>query len=320
MLSIKILAYRYLTVGGFIADYTTWRWDFWSITIANVFVQLLAFICLRETYPPRILGKEAARIRRKTGNKDLHTEWDDPERTLTKLYIRSFSRPWKLLFTQPIIQVLACYNAYNYGILYLFISTFPTLWEEKYGESVGIGGLNFISIAAGNLIASQICAPCNDAIYKILKRRYNYTTDQEGIPEFRLPLMVIGALVTPIGLFWYGWSAQAGIFWLMPNIGVALYAAGSLICYQCIQVYIVDSYTSYAASAMAATTFLRSLCSFSFPLFAPYLVKALGYGWEGTLLGCIAIVLGIPTPFVLWRWGAKIREKSPFCAGNMVHN
>jgi hypothetical protein len=117
----------------------------------------------------------------------------------------------------------------------------------------------------------------------------------------------------------YGWSAQEHAFWLMPNIGVALYAAGSLICYQCIQVYILDAYPSYAASATAATTFLRSLCSFSFPLFAPYLVDKLGYGWEGTLLGCIAVVLGVPTPFVLWNYGARIRERSSFCAGNVVH-
>jgi hypothetical protein len=105
----------------------------------------------------------------------------------------------------------------------------------------------------------------------------------------------------------------------MPNIGVALYAAGSLICYQCIQVYIIDAYPAYAASATAATTFLRSLCSFSFPLFAPYMVKALGYGFEGTLLGCIAVVLGVPTPFVIWKYGAWIRARSPFCAGDVVH-
>lgn len=105
----------------------------------------------------------------------------------------------------------------------------------------------------------------------------------------------------------------------MPNIGVALYAAGSLICYQCIQVYIIDAYTSYAASATAATTFLRSLCAFTFPLFAPYLTKYLGYGWEGTLLGGIAIVLGVPTPFLLWKYGASIRKRSSFCAGTVVH-
>jgi hypothetical protein len=111
-------------------------------------------------------------------------------------------RPWKLLFTQPIIQVLACYNAYNFGILYLFIRTFPELWEKRYGESIGVGSLNFISLVVGNLAASQIFAPCNDAIYRTLMRRYDYLEDMDEVPEFRLPLMVFGAIVAPVGLFW----------------------------------------------------------------------------------------------------------------------
>ena len=49
---------------------------------------------------------------------------------------------------------------------------------------------------------------------------------------------------------------------LMPNIGVALYAGGSLICVQYIRTSIIDAYTSYAVSAFAATTFLRSLAAF----------------------------------------------------------
>lgn len=304
-------------------------------------VQLLASFYLRETYPARILSRKAARLRAETGNEAFHTKWDEPDRTLASLFLRSLSRPWRLLLTQPIIQVLGCYNAYNFGILYLFIRTFPTLWENQYGERSGIGGLNCISLVAGNLMGSQFCSPCSDTIYKILKRRSSLPKDVDEIPEFRLPLMVIGSILTPIGLFWvslvpficfiletlleliqlpqYGWSAQGHLFWLMPNIGVALYGAGLLICYQCIHVYIVDCYTSYAASAFAAATFLRSLCSFAFPLFAPYLVEVLGYGWEGTLLGCIAIVLGVPTPFILWKYGAKIRTRSRFCAGDVVH-
>ncbi len=105
----------------------------------------------------------------------------------------------------------------------------------------------------------------------------------------------------------------------MPNIGIALYSAGSLIGVQCIRVYLIDAYPAYAASASAATIFLRSLTAFSFPLFAPYLSKALGYGWEGTLLGCIAIALGIPAPLIIWKYGAKIRAKSPYCAGHTIH-
>lgn len=46
--------------------------------------------------------------------------------------------------------------------------------------------------------------------------------------------------------------------------------------------------------------------------------EGLGYRWEGTLLGLVAILLGIPAPVLMWRYGARIRAKSPFCAGEVV--
>ena len=143
-------------------------------------------------------GQETRSLKRKTGNKELHTEWDDPERTNGKLWKRSLKRPWKLLFAQPTIQILALYQAYNYGILYLFISTYTTLWEDSYNETVGIAGLNFIVIAIGNLLASQICGPLNDKIYKYIKRKNGQGEDDKGTPEYRIPLMLIGAIISPI--------------------------------------------------------------------------------------------------------------------------
>jgi hypothetical protein len=88
-----------------------------------------------------------------------------------------------------------------------------------------------------------------------------------------VPLMFIGSALIPVGLFWYGWSAQARIHWIMPNIGAAIFGAGAIICFQCMQTYIVDSYVRYAASGVAAAVVLRSLAGFGFPLFAPAMVR-----------------------------------------------
>ena len=46
------------------------------------------------------------------------------------------------------------------------------------------------------------------------------------------------------------------------------------------------------------------------PLAGPAMYKALSPQWAGTLLGLLEVVL-IPIPFVFYRWGAKIRMKSP---------
>ena len=224
---------------------------------------------------------------------------------------RSLTRPFKLLGTQQIVQVLALYMAYLYGIMYLVLSTFPTLWTIRYNESVGIGGLNYISLGLGFFLGTQICAPLNDKMYMRLKRRNNNV----GIPEFRIPLMVPGSLLVPIGLFTYGWAANFHTHWIFPNIGTALFAAGNIICFQCIQTYLVDSYTLYSASAVASATVLRSLAGFAFPLFAPIMYASLDYGWGNSVLGFIALGIGLPAPFLLWKFGQILRERSPFAAG-----
>jgi hypothetical protein len=88
----------------------------------------------------------------------LHTEYDSPDKTLLKTLEVALQRPFKLLGTQPIVQVLACYMAYLYGLMYLMLSTFPLLWSDRYHESVGIGSLNFISMGLGFFIGTQTCS------------------------------------------------------------------------------------------------------------------------------------------------------------------
>ncbi|CAD6564492.1 MAG: hypothetical protein ASARMPRED_004439 [Alectoria sarmentosa] len=297
--------------GGFITQNTTWRWAFWATSIADGAIQVMGLLFLRETYPPKLLHAKAEKLRKDTGNAALHTEFEHPERTLANTMKRSLIRPFKLLGTQPIVQALAIYMAYLYGLMYLVLSTFPALWEKQYHESIGIGGLNYISLGVGFFLGTQICAPVNDRIYRRLKKR----NDNVGRPEFRIPLMIPGSLLVPLGLFIYGWSSQYHTHWIGPNIGAALFAAGVIIGFQCIQTYLVDSYTRFAASAIAAATVLRSLAGFGFPLFAPSMYDALHYGWGNSLLGFIAIGLGVPAPFLLWFFGKKLRERSPFAAG-----
>lgn len=242
---------------------------------------------------------------------ELHTEFDTPDRTLATTIKIALQRPFRLLATQPIVQVLAIYMAYLYGLMYLMLSTFPLLWNGRYGMSTGIGSLNFLSMGIGFFLGTQITAPINDMLYGRLKKKNNGV----GRPEFRCPLMIPASLLVPVGLFWYGWSAQAKVHWIMPNIGAAIFCSGMIVSFQCIQTYLVDSYTRYAASAIAAATVLRSLAGFGFPLFAPAMYQALHFGWGNSLLGFVALALGIPAPFMLWFYGEQLRGKSKYAAG-----
>lgn len=95
-------------------------------------------------------------------------------------------------------------------------------------------------------------------IYKLLKAR----NDNAEKPEYRIPLMIPGALLVPIGFFWYGWSIHTHAHWILPNLGAAVFGSGIIIIMQCITSYLIDTYSIYAASAIAATTVLRALAGF----------------------------------------------------------
>lgn len=83
--------------GGFIAENTTWRWVFYATTIADAVIQIIGLFFLQETFPPVLLERKKNKLLKETGNQDLHTEWDVPDRSLAKTLTISLTRPFKLL-------------------------------------------------------------------------------------------------------------------------------------------------------------------------------------------------------------------------------
>ncbi|KAI1814469.1 major facilitator superfamily domain-containing protein [Poronia punctata] len=256
--------------GAFIAQNTTWRWAFYATTIADALIQFAGLFFLQETYAPVLLVWKRKRLVKETGNADLHTPYDRPDRTVAKTLRVALERPFRMITTQIVVQALALYNLYLYGLIYIVLTSFPSLWSgpkpDGYGEPLGIGGLNYISLGLGFFVGVQVCAPLQDRIYASLKKKYG----GPGRPEYRVPMMIPGAFLVPVGLVIYGWSAEFKTHWIFPNIGTFLFTAGTIVAFQCLQGYLVDTYTRYAASAVSAGTgeffSFFVLCSFCFCL------------------------------------------------------
>ncbi|KAJ5479869.1 hypothetical protein N7530_005378 [Penicillium desertorum] len=276
--------------GGYLTQYMSWRWIFWIVSMADAVVQILAFIFLRETYAPKILATKKKMLQRETHNQTLYTEYDEPDRTFLQLLRKNLVRPFRMLFTQPAIQAVALYRGYQYGLMYLVLASFPTVWEGKYGQSKGRASLNYISLGVGFVIGLQFCGRLIDIVYERLAKHYG----DNGRPEY----------------------PEYKTHWIAPNIGAALFAIGLIICFQCCQTYVIDAYTRYAASATGVTAFVRTMAGFSFPLFADSLYRSLGLGWGNSLLGFISLGMGIVAPALLWFYGEWMRAKSPYCAGD----
>jgi len=75
--------------------------------------------------------------------------------------------------------------------------------------------------------------------------------------------------------------------------------------------YLVDAFTRYAASALAATTILRSLMGALLPLAGRQMYVKLGYGWGNSLLAFLTAAM-VPIPWLFYRYGERLREKRTF--------
>ena len=91
--------------------------------------------------------------------------------------------------------------------------------------------------------------------------------DQKPDPEFRLPPAILGGVLVPISLFWFGWTTYSSVHWVVPIIGSIFFGAGVLLAFSGIWTFLVDAYPLYAASALAANVFVRCMFAGAFPLF-----------------------------------------------------
>ena len=200
------------------------------------------------------------------------------------------------------------YISFLYGILYLFLTAYAIVFQRKYGMNAGIGGLPYFGMIIGEVIAFTFIAFGNAGYIRKLQANNNIP-----VPEWRLPFAILGGVAFAAGLFWFGWTGYKGpaIPWIVPTLSGLFTGFGIFAIFLSLLNYIIDAYLMFAASALAANTFLRSLFGAIFPLFATYMFDGMGVEWAATLLGCVAVAL-VPMSVAFLLYGKKIRAKSHF--------
>ncbi|KAJ5173570.1 MFS multidrug transporter [Penicillium coprophilum] len=295
-------------VMGFITDsYLDWRWTQYLTALMAFFALILIVLVLPESYAPVILVSKASKLRKATKIWGIHAKQEEVEVNLKELAVKNLSRPLRLLFTEPIVLLISIYVAFIYGLLYSFLTAYPMVFQGIHGWNRGLGGLPLVGCFLGEVLA---------AAYLVIEQpRYlKKLTENKGrnIPEWRLPPMIVGGVLFSIGMFWFGWSGyREDIHWIAPTLSGLFTGFGVFMILLQAQNYILDAYLTFAASAIAANTFARSLAGAIFPLFASYMYQRLGIQWASTLLGCLAALM-VPIPVVFYKYGHIIRKKSHF--------
>ncbi|KAK5050331.1 MFS siderochrome iron transporter 1, partial [Cryomyces antarcticus] len=103
-------------VGGFLGQAEGWRWVEGLMAIFTGSLWLIGTLLIPETYPPVLLRKRAAKLCKMTGKVYRSKgDIDQGPTTLGKVMKTTLSRPWILLFREPIVLLLSIYMAIVYG-------------------------------------------------------------------------------------------------------------------------------------------------------------------------------------------------------------
>ncbi|KAJ6038238.1 hypothetical protein N7460_008009 [Penicillium canescens] len=291
-------------IGGFVTQYLSWRWMNWIALILSA-IALVFAILLKETYAPTLLRKKAARLRKESGESRWWCRYDQ-KAGLYEILKLNLSRPFMMAITEPVCIFWNIYMAIIYGILYLCFVAYPIVFQEIRGWDLGLSGLAFLGIGIG-LVLTIACEPL---IRRLIS---NHAVDPEtGKPpaEAMVSFICICAVLIPIGELWFAWTCSpASIHWIAPLLAGIPFGAGNTGVFVYASNYLTGSYGMYAASALAGSSVIRSILGGVLPLAGSYMYASLGPNWSGTLLGLLEIVI-VPIPFVFYKYGHKIRQRS----------
>ncbi|TVY82192.1 MFS transporter prlG, partial [Lachnellula suecica] len=260
-------------IGGFLSQRLGWRWIFWLLLIISGIMTCCIGVFFRETNPRVLVMWKTALLRKTLQRPDLRSVYEQNRDPTLATDHRTI-----LLngFKRPLRMLL----------------TSPVVFILAVYVSV-VYGLSFL-------------------LFTTLTAVFHDTYANGGViePEMRLPACVFFASLVPISFFWYGWSADRGVYWLVPVLGLVPFGIGMIGVFVPAKTYLIDGFPAYSASAIAALTSSRTLFGGFLALAGPSMNSRLGIGWANTLLGFVTLVF-VPATALIARYGKVLRKRYP---------
>ncbi|KAL9135000.1 MAG: hypothetical protein Q9175_003814 [Cornicularia normoerica] len=305
-------------IGGALAEKLGWRSTQWFLAIYGGAVLVFLFFALPETLKATKSPSDA--------EKQLASDRPNLTRTIsrqsvqrkTAKYVKAAKRifldPLKIILYLrfPAVLITVYYASITFGSLYLLnVSLQTTFSKPPYSFSATIVGLTYIPNSIGYVLASLFGGKWTDKIMaREAKRAGRY--DEKGKliyrPEDRMRENAwIAAFLYPAALIWYGWTAEKGIFWLVPLIGNFFFGVGSMLIFAMATTMLTEFMPKKASNGVAVNNFVRNIFSCVGAIVAQPLISAIGNGWLFTGVGVIATASSV----VIWamrRFGPRWRQ------------
>lgn len=321
---------------GFVVYSIGWRWTAWLTLIYCGLIGFIGLFTIHESFEPVLLARKAKRLRFSTGNFALRAKFEESPIDLKTLMHKYLTKPVRIIIQEPILMLLTAYLTLVYGILYLSYQAIPFSFQRR-GWSAAVSELPFIAMVLGIFAAWG-----SFSLFTLTWYKKRWSVTRSLAPEYRLPPMILGSVILPPALWWFGWSQHT--HWASQVIAAFFVGYGLLLIFDTGIVYLVDVYLQNSNSAMSEfppfpillllSSFLsspsivgicvsradtlpgihvvcRSIISCSFPLWASPMYSALDTDWASTVLGFACLVM-VAIPLTFWKYGAKIRSWSKF--------
>ncbi|KAF4125486.1 putative arabinose efflux permease, MFS family [Geosmithia morbida] len=298
-------------LGGALSESYGWRAVLWIAAAISTITQVLLLTCSRETYKVVILRVRqlADRKRAIDAGETVVDKFGLDSRSQRAKLLRSIVRPFVVFGSSGVLMALSFFGSVIFAQMYNINTTLPDILQVRYGLSPVMTGTALISVSIGSVFSVGACNLGLDRIYAHMKA----SNAGIGQPEFRLPIVVVGALTQPVAIALYGWAAE-----LLLPLPVMLFATGLLgatlmLGFLPLASYVVDAFGLYSASAMTGLIVSRCLAGTFLPLLTTPLVDGFGYGWGFTVLAVFNLCLA-PIPMAILRYGHVWRKRCEYTA------
>ncbi|KIK93695.1 hypothetical protein PAXRUDRAFT_144509 [Paxillus rubicundulus Ve08.2h10] len=282
-----------------------WRWIQWLHAVFSGVYFIILVFSMKETRQSVILRRLAQKIRKETDDVRYRARVEETQPSLRELMWISCTRPIMFLLTEPVATSISVWVFFMWGVLFCLISSVSPLFEALYGFNDGQSGMVYSTIVFLGLGAN---------VYQ--DKLYEQNVARKG-PEARLYFTCLVAVLFPLTMFMFAWTASSQVHWIWPVIALTIFMFGAFVAYLVVFLYLADCYGPYASSALAGQSLCRNMGSFAFPLFASHMFVDLTYKWSNTLFAGVAFVI-VPIPFVLFFYGSSLRRRSKVCSKLMA--
>ncbi|KAI5481453.1 20S proteasome subunit beta 7 [Pseudohyphozyma bogoriensis] len=221
-------------VGGFLSDAAGFRWVEGLLAVFSGILLIIGTLFIPETYTPRLLRLRAVALSEHTGL--VYRAPMDAEGALQvgELFQHALTRPWRMLFLEPIVTILALYLALSYAFMYMEFSAFPIVFQQAHHWNSGIEGLTFLGLMLGMI---------SGAAWVIFYENPRYVRVVEACggrapPEARLPPATIGAVIMTVGLALFAGTCGRNVPWIVPILAQIPFGLGSVLIFLALTNYL----------------------------------------------------------------------------------